>query len=276
MAEPGSGKLESSRSEGVKGIIEYLSLFRKHKGTFAYPRFETLDLSGHHRIMILSPHPDDDVIGCGGVIRKAVQNGAEIKVVYLTDGRFGNNSYSEEELVKVRKAEALDGLRVLGCGDAVFFDNPDMGLQVDEKNVDKLHGLLEEFRPTALFIPSFHEMPPDHQITAHLAAHALKRYEGNVQCYGYEVWVPLIPSILVDITDVIDNKVEAIRQHRSQVAISDYSVKIKGLNSYRSMYARKGVEYCEAFTHHNRAEYLELANTLGVFSEGEWGMPKSL
>jgi LmbE family N-acetylglucosaminyl deacetylase len=276
MVEPGNEKLESSHAEGLNGIIEYLSVFRKHKGAFAYPRFDTLDLSDHHKIMVLSPHPDDDVIGCGGIIRKAVQNGAEIKVVYLTDGRFGNSSYSEEELIRIRKNEALDGLRVLGCGDAVFFDNPDMGLQVDEKNVGRLHRLLEEFRPTAMFIPSFQEMPPDHQMTAHIAAHALKRFDSDVQCFGYEVWVPLIPTILVDITDVIESKVEAIRQHRSQVAISDYSVKIKGLNSYRSMYASKGVEYCEAFTHHDRVGFLELANTLGVFSEGDGGIAKPL
>jgi LmbE family N-acetylglucosaminyl deacetylase len=275
MANPGNEKLESSHEEGLRGVMEYLTGFRRNKGTFAYPRFETLDLSNHPRLLVLAPHPDDDVIGCGGTIRKAVQKGAKVKVVYLTDGRFGNNSYSEKELIEIRKTEALNGLRVLGCDDAVFFGNPDMGLQVDEQNVGRLHQLLEEYHPTAIFIPSFQEMPPDHLMTARIAAHALRRYEREVQCYGYEVWVPLIPTILVDITDVIEIKVEAIRQHRSQVAVSDYSVKIKGLNSYRSMYARKEVDYCEAFTLHSRIQFVELANGLGVFSESGEDAAKS-
>jgi LmbE family N-acetylglucosaminyl deacetylase len=268
MVDAGKNDLESSYTDGVKGVIEYLSVFRKQKaGSFAYPRFETLDLSDHHRILILSPHPDDDVIGCGGVIRKAVLSGSKVKVVYLTDGRFGNSSYSEEELVKVRKKEAMSSLAVLGCDDAVFLDNHDMGLQVDEENIGRLHRLLEEFRPNALFIPSFEEMPPDHQITAHIAAHALERYDSALHCFGYEVWVPLIPTTLVDITDVIDKKVEAILQHCSQIAVTDYSVKIRGLNSYRSMYAMKGIDFCEAFTHSSRDEYLQLANSLGVFKD---------
>lgn len=267
MTNVAKPRLESSKSNGLKGVMDYLVYFSENKGIFEYPRIETMELTSHSRILVLAPHPDDDVIGCGGTIRKAVLKGGHVKVIYLTDGRFGNNSYSEKELIALRKVEAMDGLRVLGCSDALFLGNPDMGLRVSRSNVSRLEGLLEDYRPTAMFVPSFLEVPPDHLNTARLAAHALRHYENDLNCYGYEVWCAIMPSVLVDITDVIDTKVNAISQHRSQIAVTNYANKIKGLNAYRSMYASRGVDFCEAFTSHDRKAYIDMAERLGFFDE---------
>lgn len=260
----------TSEVGGVNAAMKYLNDFAQNGGIFTYPKFETFDISGNPRVLVLAPHPDDDVIGCGGTIAKCVKQGSQVKVLYMTDGRHGNSQIPVQTLIRMRKMEAKAGLRVIGCDDANFLDNPDMGLICDRKNVQRVLAMIREFRPTAVFVPSFWEMPPDHLETARIAAHAAREFEGDVDWYCYEVWCPVVSDpkfhiIIVDITEMIELKMEAINEHRSQVSVNDYAPKIAGLNAYRSMYASRGVEYCEAFIEFSREEFVEHARSRGAF-----------
>src|ERR1043166_7647856 len=76
------------------------------------------------KIVVLAPHMDDEVIGCGGTLCKHVRNGAEVIVVYMTDGRYGSTALQrlkgeerkrrERELIEVRKREARLAMETLG------------------------------------------------------------------------------------------------------------------------------------------------------------------
>lgn len=260
----------TSEVGGAGAAIEYLNDFARNGGVFIYPKLETFDISGNPRVLVLAPHPDDDVIGCGGTIAKCVKQGSQVKVVCMTDGRYGNNQIPVQTLINMRRAEAKAGLNVLGCDDVTFLDNHDMGLKCDRENVLKILTIMREFRPTAVFVPSFWEIPPDHLETARIAAHAAMEFEGEVDWYCYEVWCPVISDpkyhlIIVDITETIELKKKAINKHMSQVAITDFASKIAGLNAYRSMMARRGIDYCEAFIRFSRKEFIEHAEGLGVY-----------
>ena len=225
---------------------------------FLYPRLRSMDLSLFERVLIISPHPDDDVIACGGTIRKLVQQGTSVKVVYMTDGRGGNMGYDPGRLVAGREVEAKKALTVLGCSDAVFLRHPDMGLSCDREVIDEILTLLRDFKPDAIFVPSILEFPPDHRVTADITMAALAKYKHEVVCLEYEVWTPLpMTNVLVDITDVVEEKARAILEHRSQMEINDYSEKIIGLNAYRSMIAESGVKYCEGFHRLERKDYVK-------------------
>ena len=90
----------------------------------------------------------------------------------------------------------------------------------------------------------------DHKATVLAVYTALDKIKNvTASIWFYEVWTPVMPNVLIDITDVAENKRIAINKHQSQVKCLDYSDKILGLNSYRaiSMPNEKGIMFCEAY-----------------------------
>jgi LmbE family N-acetylglucosaminyl deacetylase len=76
----------------------------------------------------------------------------------------------------------------------------------------------------------------------------------------FEVWTPLIPNMLVDVTDVMPRKIEAIRAYGSQVELVDYARAVEGLSSYRAaMAGRNG--YLEAFLSIQASDLNDLLRT---------------
>jgi len=97
--------------------------------------------SDSDRVLILAPHPDDEDIGCGGVIQRAIKSGAKVKVAYLTNGDHNELAFIvyEKRLVmfnsafvamgKVRENEAKKAMAVLGLDESnlIFLGYPDYG-----------------------------------------------------------------------------------------------------------------------------------------------------
>ncbi|HEY3342006.1 MAG TPA: PIG-L family deacetylase, partial [Anaerolineae bacterium] len=93
------------------------------------------------RILVLAPHMDDEVIGCGGAICQHVRRGAHVQVIFLTDGRLGSRELlnlsgqqrrqREMAVAATRKQEAECALDVLGVHDRVYWDAEEMQLMVD-------------------------------------------------------------------------------------------------------------------------------------------------
>lgn len=97
------------------------------------------------RILILAPHPDDGVIGCGGIIQEAASMGAQLRILYLTEGEhnpislaaykkrifFKDKQQEFIKLGKVRKRESIEAMDVLGIDETqlVFLDYPDSGIR---------------------------------------------------------------------------------------------------------------------------------------------------
>ncbi|MFH0854967.1 MAG: PIG-L family deacetylase [Candidatus Omnitrophota bacterium] len=104
-----------------------------------YPPIEPF--SKDDRVLILAPHPDDEDIGCGGVIQRAVKTGAKVKIAYLTNGDHNEIAFIvyDKRLVvlnsefvamgKVREKEAKNAMRVLGLDESslIFLGYPDYG-----------------------------------------------------------------------------------------------------------------------------------------------------
>jgi len=242
------------------GIIALLSAVR---GQTTVARLEDPD-SDRGRVLVVSPHPDDDVIGCGGTMHRYARSGSRVRVVYMTDGGMGNDAFRPDELAGIRREEALSALRVLGIGseEATFLGFPDASLRCDSSSVGAVLRVLDEYRPRSVYAPFFIDNHPDHMATVRIVAEALGRWEGDADYYGYEVWSPLLPNVLVDISGLMDIKVRAIGEHRSQVGVIDYPSKIRGLNLYRSMGAGSNVEYCEAFFRCPKEKYLSLVRLM--------------
>ena len=216
------------------------------------------------RVLILSPHPDDDAIACGGTIALLAAAGTRQRVIYMTDGSKGGPG-DPQEIAATRSREAEESLQVLGVKEWESLDREDGELLYDEGALNSLLSAYRSFSPHMVFAPSLVDGAEDHFATAVLLGNCLATTGSEAEVCSYEVWMAQVPNVLVDIGAVMEKKCDAIRCHRSQMHIVDFAEKFKGLASYRSLLSLKGARYCEAFHLYSAEEYtLEAAKAENV------------
>lgn len=204
-----------------------------YKAIVSSPRF-VVRPSGR-RVLVLAPHPDDEVIGCGGTLCKHVQAGDQVTVVYITDGsRGGPDGRADETLPLVRRVEAEEGLSALGIRDHWFLGLPDQNLKADAEACAALSDILRRVEPDLIYLPHLYDRHCDHVATNLLLAAVLASSEQLPEMIaGYEVWGAVRPTLLVNVTDQMATKQRAIRAHRSQIKLYDYPTLIDVLGRYR-------------------------------------------
>jgi LmbE family N-acetylglucosaminyl deacetylase len=181
-------------------------------------------------ILVVAPHPDDESIGCGGLIAALRQQWLNVQVVVLTDGA-GSHAHSASHppsrLADLRKSEALEALAILGVEpDAVAFWQladrfvPDRDSAEFESTVVRTHMRLRLLQPATLVIPGRTDSHGDHRAAWSIWTEAVARVAVKPRILEYLVWpgsetaqgIPL----LLDIASVLALKRQAIAAHRSQ------------------------------------------------------------
>lgn len=217
--------------------------------------FEHHDLRGE-RLLVLAPHPDDEVIGCGGVVAHHLDQGCSVRVLVATDGSEAEPGAVDRAAYRTqREQESREGLdRLGGHSEITFLRMPDRGLAAAGELVSAaIAEQLHAFRPDLILLPSPVEIHPDHAALARLFCELVQREgilstELAVTRVGfYEISQPLRPNVLVDITAVADRKYAAIAAHTSQMALRDYASFARGLNAYRAMTLPAGCLLAEAY-----------------------------
>ncbi len=230
-------------------------------------------------VLVFAPHPDDEVIGCGGTLHQHSRNGAKVTVVYVTDGRLGSLRLRENaltgvereaiqaELIQARKGEAAAAARILGMGELVFLDFPDGEIRLTRATVARVAEVMATRRPEVVYLPFPTDRQRDHVETARIFSAAVGEAANGCQVYAYEVWSPLYPNCMVDISDVVEVKRRALLQFVSQVADNDFVHSILGLNAYRAAFHLRSRGYAEAFFRSSAREFRRLCRHLvGIFS----------
>ena len=211
-------------------------------------------------VLVLCPHPDDDILGCGGTLLKHHIAGDTITAVYMTDGRKGGFNISSEEeaegLAQKRKEEAQKAAEIIGMDKLIFLENRDGKLAANRTTTSQMAELLEGVNPDIVYLPSFFDHHPDHIATNDIFASALKRRKSDLTCYGYEVWNPMVPNCLVDITEHAELKRKALEQHKTQVSCSNIIDATFGLSKYRAVMLLSKDSYVECFLRCRPQEYL--------------------
>jgi N-acetylglucosamine malate deacetylase 1 len=222
---------------------------------------------GKSRVAVLAPHMDDEVLGCGGTIARHAAAGADITVIFLTDGRLaGRHAQHSEEIVTLRKAEARCAAQILGVRTLDFLDAEDGRLRSDSLVAARLRAILERQRPEILYLPSFLEAHADHRAANGVLLEATHHSVLSFECRAYEVWTPLFPNCLVSIDSTVQLKQQALGCYRSQLAVVDYEHSGLGLNAFRSMgLGSGGGRYAEAFYAAQLTDYRRLCEAVGLF-----------
>ena len=215
--------------------------------------------------LVLAPHPDDEVFGCGGAIASHVRSGVPVHVVVLTDGaRFGDETS--------RANESRAAAKVLGYGEPEFWNLPDRGLRYSEELVQRMADCIVRTGADLVYAPSPWEIHPDHRQTSRLATEAVRRVRHPVRLAFYEVGVPLRPNTLLDITPFFGTKEAAMRCFGSQLAQQDYLRHIQALNQYRTYTLPRSVLAAEAYWV-IRPDELDQASVRNLFTSVSPGLP---
>lgn len=225
-------------------------------------------------VLVLAPHPDDEVAGCGGTLCRHIQQGARVTVAYMTDGRLGslrlqgNDLLGDEreafqaELIRIRKTEAAAAARILGITELIFLDFRDGELRVSRETIGRVADLLAANRPEVVYLPFPADRHRDHVETARIFSAAASPSGDSCEVYAYELWTPLYPNCMVDISDVIEIKRQAMLQFISQIQDNDFPRSILGLNAYRSVFHLHSRGYAEAFFRCSPREFRRLCRHL--------------
>ncbi len=201
-----------------------------HSGLATLPFADPIAMIGPGRALILAPHPDDESLGCGGLIATLCALGKPPLVVIMTDGAGSHPhtpTYPAERLIHRRRDEVRHATTLLGLPDAnlIFLDHPDAALPSDGPALATITALIEHEHCTAVFAPDPHDPHCDHVATATLAKSATTSCASRLWHYPVWTWMrdpaePIPPTTIsgwrLDITAHISQKQTAIAAHRSQ------------------------------------------------------------
>ncbi len=189
------------------------------------------DLNYMGKVLVTAPHPDDEILGCGGTMARLSQSGGEVVVAIVTRGMAPQ--FSDEFVANIR-AEAKTSHALVGVTETVYLDLPAAALETVPAT--KLNGtlakLVQDVRPDTLFVPFVGDIHTDHQLTflaAMVAARPRDEYAPK-RIYAYEtlsetnwyapgVTPAFVPNVFIDITETLELKLDAFRCFESQVKI---------------------------------------------------------
>jgi LmbE family N-acetylglucosaminyl deacetylase len=141
------------------------------------------------RVLVFSPHPDDESIGVGGYIAQSIANGADVEIVLVTNGDFHGN---EQE----RYAEFKKATQILGVPESnlVFLGFPDGKLDKMDPAVLSvaLQSQIEQFNPDIIIYPDAQDMNPDHSTIGKAVQKILAADPQQITSYEYLVHFKLI------------------------------------------------------------------------------------
>jgi LmbE family N-acetylglucosaminyl deacetylase len=201
------------------------------------------------RVLVLSPHIDDDVIGAGGCLIKHIRAGDFVKVVYFAD------------CTEARVREAEEAAAIIGVRDLEFLGLESKRLLECRGLDDKLSAILKDFNPDILYLPSLFDRHNDHLAVNHLLAAVHSRFHFDFTVCAFEVWTALVPNLIIDITDSVAEKKQALLKYSSQLTANDWLDAALSINRFRGVTSGAGT-YAEGFMRYSIKEYFRIWQTV--------------
>ncbi|MHB9024999.1 MAG: PIG-L deacetylase family protein [Armatimonadota bacterium] len=219
-------------------------------------------------ILAIGAHPDDVELMCGGTLLKYKQQGHSIYIALTTSGNIGSNTHgSREEIARIREGEQLDAAKITDA--QVRFLQFDDELLVDTPATRRaVLNALRWAKPDVIFTHAPFDPSPDHAMTSALVSKVLLSMpsklipadeppvDKKISIFYWDIvaGINFLPETYVDISDMVEQKLDAMRRHRSQV---DWMANFadEDLADYASVLSRLrgmqiGCKHAEAFRGH--------------------------
>ena len=215
------------------------------------------------RVLVLAPHPDDEVIGCGGSLEILNNQDSDIQLIYVTNGVPKKiKNFEEGTLIRKKEAQKLNIEK--NFLNPIFFDLETRKLQYDyELKIDSLRLIIENFNPEIIFVPFVIDRVDDHIYTNKLLFKVLENlYLKKCEIFSYQVSNFINLNCYVDITKVFEKKINMMQFYKSVLKQTNYINLFKGLNLYNSFFVKKRheeqEEFFEVFLRQSIEDYIHL------------------
>ena len=216
-------------------------------------------LTGMSRNLVVAPHHDDEVIGCGGTIAFLTANGHSVDVIYMAAGYASMPKVGDRaKATATREREARKAGSILGVSEQIFLRYPDRGFDYSSECVEQLVRLIREHDYETIYCPHEGERDREHRVAYEIVREAfwlanseyvpdLGRRASVNRVFTYEVWTPLQTVVFKqDISSSWERKLEALCAYASQFTLQQ-AEGIVGLNRYRAAMSSRTTLAVEAF-----------------------------
>ena len=192
------------------------------------------------RVLVITPHPDDAEFGCAGTAARLISEGKTVYYLVTTNGDKGgrDTDMTAEYLINARQQEQLESAKVIGVSEVVFLEFGDGELEDNREFRGQLVYYIRKLKPDIVFttdpVRSSFNIHRDHRITGLVTQDAVFPYARDLLHFpehieqgltGHNVdeiffWGSEVPDTFIDVSSVIDLKIQALLKHNSQ--IQDY------------------------------------------------------
>lgn len=184
------------------------------------------------KIIVFAPHPDDETLACGGTIVKKIQEGYEVYVVVMTDGRhshdlvLGLKEPPPEAIAKIRAKEVKEATAILGVqsDNLILLGFEDSNLkQYVAKAKERTVQILDEIRPVEVFVTYRDDDSEDHRAAYQIVKDSIREANLLTRLYEYPVWDGKIPRsglkvLVMNVRKELGTKIKALSKYKSQIS----------------------------------------------------------
>lgn len=217
------------------------------------------------KVLVVAAHPDDELLGVGGTIRKLANLGVECRAVIIGEGITSRSDKRDDadlnELVELQKDSRTAG-EIVGYASIDFCELPDNRLDsMDLLDVIKVVSkYIDKYKPDTIFTHHHGDLNIDHRIVCEAVITACrpvgKYFVERIYSYetasstewNYTYGEPFIPTVFFDVTDTVDAKIQGMACYRSESTGYPHprsAMALRALASYRG--SNVGVDMAEAF-----------------------------
>lgn len=214
------------------------------------------------KILIIAPHADDEIIGCGGLMAKSIAEGNLVYVIIATNAHIGAPDLFRKDGIEKVRAEALLAHNYLGVKETFFLDFPAPALNSypEYKISLALSKIFNDLKPDIIYLPHPGDLHQDHK-ALYRSSLVAARPQGDYtikEIYCYETlseteWAPyqekpFIPNVFVDISAYFNLKIRAMQFYESQIKNFPHTRSVEtfeALAKYRG--STIGVQRAESF-----------------------------
>lgn len=250
--EPESHTRAFERSR--RGYLEDRGRWLERHPSYRPERVDALDPTAHRdaSVLVLAPHPDDELIGCGGTLARLIAAGAQVTVVHATDGSEAASLWHADPAIRrtVRLDEARRVGAFMGFHALEFWKEDNAAFRERDARVDGLRDMLDRLRPTLVFAPFVTDVHEDHRVLSRMLARAIGDARGlpeTCRVLNYQVWSLVPPNLYCDITGEAKRQEEALWMYETAMKVDDYVHFCEDRNFYDAITLTGRTGFVEAF-----------------------------